>query len=262
MRTLVFLAAFLAATLAHGQIQVPAETAAHTPIVAALANPIPEGAQIQGGWTLATGKFLAAPGGIHVWAPPGTHQIAYRGVWIKTTPITLPDGTTVQVLQGFGFLDETATFTVKGGGPDPGPNPPPPPPVAKLGAVIIEDAENRTSLPYGQVQSMTLPDIRELAAQFRLVDKDNPSASLAAWIALAKSYPWLVLHDVASGRVVWQGPVPLTAPAMRELLKQHKPQDAVQRALEQKADPQATVTRPQPTPQPARPQTIFGRIRR
>ena len=264
MRTLVFLAAFFAASLAHGQIEIPAETAAHEPIVARLTNPIPEGAQIQGGWQTPGIKTLPAPEpwSLHVWAAPGSHTLSFRGVWIKTTPITLPDGTVVQVLQGFGFLDETARFTVKGGGPDPGPNPPPPPPPSRLGVVIIEDAEARTSLPYGQVQSMTLPDIRELASVFRLVDKDNPGASLAPWIALAKSYPWLVLHDVDTGRVVWQGSVPLTAAAMRTLLNQHKPQDAIQQAIEQKADPQAGVTRPQSTPQSVRPQTVFGRFRR
>jgi hypothetical protein len=254
----------LLATSAFAQIQVtPPESNAHDPITATLSNPIPEGAQVQGGWQLPTAKSEPAPEGLHIWAKPGTHTVSYRGVWIKTVPVTLADGTVVQVLEGFGFLDESATFTVKGGDDDDDdPDPPPPPPVTRLGVVIVEDAEARTSLPYGQVQSMTLPDLREIPERFRLVDKDNPAPGLAPWIALARSHPWLILHDVASGRVVWQGVVPSTAADMRALLNKYKPQDAVQRAIEQKADPKATITPARPQAAPVKPQTVFGRIRR
>ena len=249
---------------AWGQITVtPPESDAHTPITATLANPIPEGAQVQGGWQLPTAKHLPAPEGLHIWAPPGKHTVSYRGVWIATVAVTLADGTVVQVLQGFGFLDESAEFTVKGGDDDDDDEPNPiPPPVTRLGVVIVELAEQRTSLPYGVVQAMTLPDIRQIPDRFRLVDKDNPAAGLAPWIALARSHPWLILHDVASGTVAWQGVVPVTAGEMRALLTKHKPQDAVQRALEQKADPHATVEPARLQAAPARPQTVFGRLRR
>lgn len=152
----IVLLVLLIATPCWAQINVPAETEPHAPIAATLANPIPEGAQVQGGWTLATAKFLPVPDGIHVWAPPGVHEISYRGVWIKTVPVTLPDGTVVQVLQGFGFLDETATFKVTGGGPDPGPDPPDPPtPGGKYQLVFWYTEQQLDNLPQGQRDILT-----------------------------------------------------------------------------------------------------------
>jgi hypothetical protein len=265
MRTLAFLAAFLAATLARAEIEVPEQIKTHTvTAVRIVPTGVPEGAKMRGTFEAPTTSYLPCGENVyHLTGPPGKHVLRASGMWVLTKDVAIGvDGATVPVLLDFGWYEYRKTVVIGEGDDDDGPDPPPPPPPARLGVMIIEDAELRTSLPYGQVQSMTLPDIRELAAVFRLVDKDNPGAGLAPWIALAKSYPWLVLHDVASGRVIWQGPVPLTAGAMRTLLNQHKPKDAVQRALEQQADPQATITRPQPTPQPARPQTIFGRIRR
>ena len=230
MRGLAFLAAFLAATLAHGQIQVPAETPAHEPIVAKLTNPIPDGAQIQGGWTLATGKFLAIPGGIHVWAPPGTHQIAYRGVWIQTVPVTLPDGQIVQVLQGFGFLDETATFTVKGGGPDPGPDPPdPPPPGGKWQMMLFYEADRLDNYPEAQRQLLTSRIVRESLEQqghrFRQVVESSAlsgsvSAEFKTWFdaVRGKPLPRIAIAPVEGG-AVREFALPTSLTALRQLLE-------------------------------------------
>jgi hypothetical protein len=265
MKLLAFLAVLLTAALARAEIEVPEQIEPHTVAVARVVpSDIPEGAQIRGLFEAPTASFVGCgPNTYHLTGKPGRHALRAHGMWVLTRDVVIGDET-LPVLVDFGWYEYRKTVVIGEGDDDDGDDDdhPPPPPVQRLGVFVVEDAELRTSLPYGQVQSMTLPDIRELAAVFRLVDKDNPGASLAPWIALAKSYPWLVLHDVETSRVVWQGPVPLTAGAMRTLLNQHKPQDAVQRALEQKADPQATITRPQPTPQPVRPQTIFGRIRR
>jgi hypothetical protein len=227
MRTLAFLAAFLAATLAHGQIDVPAETPAHAPIVAALANPIPEGAQVQGGWVLPTGKFLVVANGIHVWAPPGTNQIAYRGVWIKTTPITLPDGTVVQVLQGFGFLDESAVFKVTGGGPNP---PLPPTPGGPWQVMLFYQADQLDNYPEAQRQLLTSRVVREqlnaAGHVFRKVveaaalDQAATDGEFAAWFSAVrgKPLPRLAIAPKDGGRVR-EFPLPTTLGELWEVLK-------------------------------------------
>jgi len=228
----IFLAAMLAATSARGQILVPADSRPHQPIVARLNNPIPEGAQVQGGWVLPTAVSLPAGGGaIHIWAPPGRHLISYRGIWVKTRPLTI-EGVVVQVLEGFGFVDESTAFVVTQGTPPDPPVPPTPPPpdVTQLGVFVIEDGAARSGLPYGQVQAMTLPDIRQLATQFRLVDKDNPAEPIQAMAKLATSFPYLILFDLPTRKIVWQGAVPKSAAEMRTLLKNHQPKATPARA--------------------------------
>jgi len=142
MRYLVSVAIVLwFAASAAAQIVIPDRVDPHTPIVASLAAELPEGAQIQGGWASDTAKWIAvSPTVIHVWAAPGTHAISFRGAWVQTRSVELPNGEVIQALIGFGFLDDTATVVV--GEPEP-PPPPPPPPGLRLG-VIVEESQERT----------------------------------------------------------------------------------------------------------------------
>lgn len=225
----IVLLVLLIATPCWAQINVPAETEPHAPIAATLANPIPEGAQVQGGWTLATAKFLPVPDGIHVWAPPGVHEISYRGVWIKTVPVTLPDGTVVQVLQGFGFLDETATFKVTGGGPDPGPDPPDPPtPGGKWQLMLFYESDRLDNYPEAQRQLLTSRVVRESLEQqghrFRQVVESSAlsgsvSAEFVPWFdaVRGKPLPRIAIAPVEGG-TVREFALPESLTALRQLL--------------------------------------------
>jgi hypothetical protein len=208
-----FLAALLAASTVWGQIDVPTDTPPYQPIVARLRNPIPEGAQIQGGWTLSSAAFLPAAGCVHVWAPPGRHSIAYRGIWIKTRPITI-DGQVVQVLEGFGFIDESATFKV-GGGPDPGPDPPVPPPSQRW-ALVVEETSQRTPQ-----QAALLTKLRsEYQSRLVIADKDSTASKLRAYINQVPSTMPLPALVVASmdGVLIRVVPLPATVEAFRKEL--------------------------------------------
>jgi hypothetical protein len=210
-----------------GQITVtPPESDAHDPIVAVLANPIPEGAQVQGGWQASTVKTLPAPEGIHIWAKPGTHTVSYRGVWIATVPVTLADGTVVQVLQGFGFLDESATFTVKGGT---GPNPPlPPDPGGKWQMMLFYEADRLDNYPEPQRQLLTSRVVREQLTsdghRFRKVVESaalsgTASAEFEPWFKAVrgKTLPRVAIAPVEGG-AVREFPLPADLTALKQLL--------------------------------------------
>lgn len=116
---------------AFGQISVPAETAPYLPIVATVATDIPEGATMDGGWTVSDGVHTLPSGSaLHVWAAPGVHQIEYKGFWLLLKDVTFTDGTgeviTITSYLGHGFVNESATFKVIGGvDPEPTPDPTP-----------------------------------------------------------------------------------------------------------------------------------------
>jgi hypothetical protein len=95
--------------------------------------------------------------------------------------------------------------------------------VTQLGVFVIEDPAGRDELPYSQVQAMTLPDIRAMADQFRLVDKDNPSESIQKMVKMATKFPYAILFDLTTRSIVWHGPLPVTANEMRTLLRKYKP---------------------------------------
>ena len=80
---------------------------------------------------------------IHVWAKPGAHTLTFRGAWLATRSITLPDGEVIQAVTGFGFLDHAATFQVGDTIPPVPPVPPVPPPGTRVG-VIVEETSQRT----------------------------------------------------------------------------------------------------------------------
>lgn len=239
MRIILMLVALLATATAWGQIDVPTEVDQHKLIVATLTQQIPDGAYLaDGGWEIAGATATQVPdtrpdGSTLIWTgPPGEYVITYDGVLLQDVSFTDGSGNPVTIRSYVGRVKSRAVCTIKGGSPDPGPDPPVPPvPVEELGVVIVEDAAARTSLAYGQVQAMTLPDIRELPKWFRLVDKDatdtngNVPADLKGCLeaaAKAGAYPHLILHDQA-GKIVWQGAVPATADGMRELIKQYLP---------------------------------------
>lgn len=225
----------LSPSLAWAQIEMPTTVAPHEPIVA---KSVQE-ADIYLWRVPAPAKRIVLDNGrtLHIWAPPGTYQVE-----LTTIAIKIDWDSRKQDVQ---YAEHSATLKVSGQQPDPkpdpkpNPDPPPPPPVTQLGAVIVEDAVYRTQLPYGQVQAMLLPDIREMTASFRLVDKDvtspngSPPKDLTKFLQLAKTYPALFLYDLPSGNIVWQGTVPGTAPQMRALLEKHRPKKSLQKAVDQ-----------------------------
>lgn len=152
MRTIfTIVATLLLAAAASAQIIVPENVEPHTPIVASLQAELPDGAQIQGGWGCddsETCKWIAVnPTLIHVWAKPGRHVLTFRGAWLATRSVELPNGEVIQAVTGFGFLDHAAEFTVGSDDddedPQPNPIPPPPPPGLRVG-VIVEETLERT----------------------------------------------------------------------------------------------------------------------
>jgi len=206
---------------AAAQIDVPDTVADREPLSAKLANPIPEGAQVQGGWSVKPGKWLPAPAGIHIWpAGPGTHTVAFRGIWVKTRPLEI-DGETVQVLEGFGFIDESATVTV---GEDPGPNPPDPPdPGGKYQIMLFYDADRLDNYPRAQQTLLNSLDLRDqLISDGHYVVAVLESASIAAGVPSRYS-KW---YDAVRG-----DPLPRVAIAPREggkILDADLPADAEQ----------------------------------
>lgn len=134
--------------------------------------------------------------------------------------------------------------------PDPKPDPDPPPPAERVRVVIVEDANRRSQVPYEQVQTMSLPDIRQLADGFLVVDSGvvdqhgNRPASLVPALdaAAGQTLPWMVLLDADSGAVAWQGDVPAPAEA-RELLRKYRPQEPQAAATVASARRQVQVPR-------------------
>ena len=238
IRSVVFTLLSLLCTGLWGQIQVPAKILPGQPIPATIAMNIPRDAKVEGpGWQVPVGVGIHrfSDTAIGLWpSQPGTYQIAYEIFWIHVQNVTVlgEDGKPVEipVYRGHGWVRETAEFVY--GEATPPPPPPPPPPVSQLGVVVIEDVEARTALPYGQIQAMGLADIRQLPKVFRLLDKDVRGAdgkvppALAPWLALATSYPYLIVFDVPTGNVVWKGVLPSSADEMRALIRKYLPAPA------------------------------------
>lgn len=161
MKTITFLLALAVSSVSWAQIVVPASSELYKPIIAQLGDPIPEGAQVQGGWLTPTAEHVqVSTKTIHIWAKPGSHIISFRGVWMKTRELTI-EGQTVQVLEGFGFIDRQAAFQVQGKEPDP-PNPPDPPvPGGPYQIMMFYDADQLDNLPAGQRELLTSLSLRQ-----------------------------------------------------------------------------------------------------
>lgn len=194
--------------VAAGQINVPANVEPYQPIVATLATPIAEGAEIQGGWEIPTAAMVQVSSTLaHIWAKPGTHQIAFRGAWLQTKNVELPNGETIQALIGFGFINETAVVVVGTPEPEPSPNPTPPP-GPRMG-VIIEETTARTTQ-----QAQLWLQVRKTLPTVYLLDKDQLRGPL--WEKLGSALrekpvtlPVLAVLD-GDGNVLRLVPCPVT----------------------------------------------------
>lgn len=199
-----------------GQIVCPDEVEPNQPIVATLATELPEGAQIQGGWACDTAKYIQVDARtIHIWAAPGTHLLEFRGAWMQTKEVQLPDGQTINALLGFGFLDDHVTITVSGA-PDPVPPPIPPTPGTRW-AVIVEETASRVPSPL-RVQLRQQLDSQRLL----IVDKDQQSQSLQKYVqaALASQSTLPVLVVVSeSGDVIRAEALPGTVEGVKEVIQ-------------------------------------------
>jgi len=158
---LFFAAAWTAA--AYGQIEVPAESEANTPIVATITTAVPTGATFDGQWESSAAFLPAGDNSIHLWAAPGTHSLSYSGFWVQVEPITFKDGDgntiTVQSYLGSGRVNETAEFSVAGGAEPDNPQPPGPVPTGPKHLVFFVLAEELDTMPPTQkylVNSLTV----------------------------------------------------------------------------------------------------------
>jgi hypothetical protein len=174
-------------TLAWAVIEVPATSAPHKKITAVVKPTIPEGATYKGVWKLANcDTDIKSPDTLLIWAPPGKHVIEYRGTWVKTEAVEIPqaDGTkkTIQALVDWGPLDEQAEFEVTGGAPPPDPQPQPTPgtkwaiiwreteaPSPQLGNLFVTI---RQKFPAGQVQ---IHDPSQLDPQLQALHQQLPA---------------------------------------------------------------------------------------
>jgi len=123
---------------------------------------------------------------------------------------------------------EKAYVVVEGeNGPDPQPDPEPDPdpepgPLAKMSLIVVEETRDRTPQ---QAQILLDPTLRTWLKnnghQIHLIDKDQPAEGLKDWIALTDNVlPHLFIVDSGGGKPVWDGPLPTTQEAMRELCKE------------------------------------------
>lgn len=209
MRCLAVLFVLLLPALAPAQISVPANVAAHKPIVAKLSANLPPGAQLRGSWNVTGGDFLEADANaIHIWAGPGVHTVSANGIWVLTKTVTI-DGQELQVLIDFGQYAYSAEFKVGGVVP---PVPPPQPPGDRW-AIIVEETSNRTP----QLAALWL-QLRKTppASKLLILDKDHPAAAYKAYFSAAAAVPLPALVVVATdGSVVSAAPCPLTLEAIK-----------------------------------------------
>lgn len=106
-------------------------------------------------------------------------------------------------------------------GPDPDPDPEPEPgpgPVETMFGVLVEETDDRDTLPPEVVKAIMSEKVRnymdENGHQFRVVDKDikDPDGKIPADIASflqrakGKDLPWLILAD-QDGSILYEGPV-------------------------------------------------------
>ena len=174
----------LLTTAAFGQITVPAETVPYTPIVATVATDIPDGATMDGGWTVSDGvNTLPCGNGLHVWAPPGKYAISFSGFWIHLGPeITVKDVNgveqTFRPYLGHGLVSESAEFTVTGEvEPDP-PDPPIPPPGKSWGLILEETGDSNAE--WARLRVSLRIAYKSSKKQLLIFDQSNLPSSLSS----------------------------------------------------------------------------------
>lgn len=187
MRFILTWVLLLAPSLCFGQIDVPDQSEPYKPIVATVDANIPDDAQVRGGWSVSNDvAFLPAPSGAaHLWAPPGTHTVSYRGVWVLTKEVQV-DGEALPVLIDFGVVDLSADFRVADPDPEPDPEPDPDPtpgPIRSLQVTVVAESAQRTAQ-----QAVLLYQLRQWCAArgvpFFASDPDatGPDGRRPAWL--------------------------------------------------------------------------------
>jgi len=178
-----------------GRITVePAEAEPYEPIVATLETVIPDGAEVFGdGWTCGEGIATIPISSVvqHVWAKPGEHTIAYRGFWYKKKAkeviVDIVDGKpikeTIEVFDGAGYIDCSASFKVAGGPPVPPPDTKPANPFSKPSPAWLQDltalrrAIETTKLPF-QKAKVAAEKLATIAHQLRTDTLPKSQANL------------------------------------------------------------------------------------
>lgn len=174
----------------------PTTAKQYEPIIAHLETEIPDGSFVFGdGWVCSDGMQTVAVGTTtqHIWACPGEHTIAYKGLWLLQSPkeviVDIVDGKPVKerimVTVGYGYVDASASFTVEGPDPNPqpGPSPGPLPPGSPL-VLILWDSQTISGN-----QAAVKETIQEFCRSrpkltFRTMEPDQPSEN--PWAAAAK----------------------------------------------------------------------------
>jgi hypothetical protein len=207
----------------------PIETEPFTPITAVLDTEIPEGATVFGdGWVIPDGVKTIQINSKrhHVWAKPGEHTIAYKGVWVHYEEIEILDAEgnkrTIKNLLGMGMVDTSTTFTVLGEEEEeeeevtPG---------DLAWAIIVEEKSDRTKLPAKQRLVFESKELRDLVppAQFLVIDDDSTKSTDKPYIDKAKNLkllPALFLMD-ADGEELFAGDVPGTVDEAATLIRKY-----------------------------------------
>lgn len=234
MWAIALLGVFLVATIARGQIIVPAEVEPYKLVPARLATPIPEGVIVKdGGWEVvgATKDHVADthPEGdsLIFTGSPGDYVVKFDGVLIK--PITVP-GIPEPINSYVGRIKAEAKCRIKGivNPPDP-PDPPTPGGLKQL--MFLYRLGDLDNLPEGQQSVLSSLALRSWISDQHHVFKGMvdfarvPAGSVpakyskwyAAWEKAGKPNQAIAFAPKDGGTIVVQ-PLPETPEAVRQLL--------------------------------------------
>ena len=151
-------------------------------------------------------------------APPGIYEVEL--LVLKQGP----DG-------ALDLEESTTTVTIGEGKPDPGPGPTPPPdptpvPIGKAWLVLIEESADATAERGKMIADKDIVGfVKSRGWRWRIADKDvvdasgKPPADLVPYLERGKlGLPRLTIL-AESGKVLWEGKPPSTAPELLSLLK-------------------------------------------
>lgn len=125
------------------------------------------------------------------------------------------------------------TLTVSGTGPKPPPDPdvdpdpdPDPEPAGKLMVLIVEETDQRGTLPASQIPIFAAKEVRDFlkaAGDLRILDEDQDIAGAEPWLQAAwkeprAKLPWIVLSN---GQAGYSGPLPASVADMMVLLRKY-----------------------------------------
>ena len=242
-RILPALALWLACSLAHAQIDLPARVDVGAKLVATCVTPVPEGGKLQILWDFPEGvEFEQIGNRVFLWAPAGSYTL--DAVIIPTRTVTVGDQT-FDVIAG---AIQRSRATVVVGTPEPPPPPPPPPPDPTqapfpspgLAVVILREGQETGLLPPSQSAIFTSSKVLQWlagntvrlgdGAGFRVWDDDLKQADLRfSDPIMAAAYP--LVKEQSNGRLPWiaistgkggfSGPLPATVDETLALLKKY-----------------------------------------